>query len=95
MNAPFSPDKMKPNLSAMARSVTTRDELVQFIRAMHLESEADPECWDNNRLTIFLEALSAWTDDMDGYFKNTGQSAPDGPSWGLFAQMLMAATVYE
>ncbi|WP_442857041.1 DUF7660 family protein [Arthrobacter sp. YN] len=55
----------------------------------------DPEGWENADLESFLEAMSAWTRDMDGYFMNRGEPVPDVPSWQLFAQMLLAAKIYE
>jgi hypothetical protein len=42
----------------------------------------------------YLEALSAWTNDLPGWFANEGQPVPE-PSWALFATILKAALVYE
>ena len=43
---------------------------------------------ENLDLGSFLEAMHAWTEDM-------GDRVPSQPSWRTFAEMLMAATVYE
>jgi hypothetical protein len=51
--------------------------------------------WPNNNLLAFLEALSAWVRDMDGYYLNRGLPVPNRPQWSTFAHMLMAATMYE
>jgi hypothetical protein len=32
---------------------------------------------------------------MENYYVNTGQPVPDPPSWRTFADMLMAARIYE
>lgn len=61
------------------------------------EAAESPESsnWENITLPQFLEALAAWTDGMDGYFRNQGMAEPEQPSWWLIAQMLTAATIYE
>ena len=45
-----------------------------------------PYDWDNLTLDRYLEALSAWTDGMDGYRRNRGEPMPEQPSWILIAQ---------
>jgi hypothetical protein len=44
--------------------------------------------WENANLGEFLEALKSWSEDM-------GDRIPENPSWQIFAQMLMAAKIYE
>ncbi|BCW35138.1 hypothetical protein StoSoilA2_11940 [Arthrobacter sp. StoSoilA2] len=78
---------LDPNLS--------RQDLADFIDQFRLSLRQDPGSWENGDLESFLEALSAWTRDMDGYFANLGEPVPDVPSWRLIAQMLLAARVYE
>jgi hypothetical protein len=39
--------------------------------------------------------LAAWIADSPGYFKNRGEPVPTQPTWGLVAQMLYAAHLYE
>jgi len=77
----------------MARKITSRVELISLIREL---SSEDSSAWDNSDLSSFLEALSGWIGDCDGYYQNTGSDlAPDSPSWQLFADALLAAKIYE
>ncbi|MFJ3226966.1 hypothetical protein ACIPJS_26990 [Streptomyces sp. NPDC086783] len=46
-------------------------------------------------LSSFLEALAAWVDDADGWYRNTGRELPPGGDWTFFARALQAATAYE
>ncbi|MFG3149792.1 hypothetical protein [Streptomyces sp. NPDC048243] len=75
--------------------VRTRADLVSYIRKLSQEAEATSDSWENQTLDRYLEALSAWTHDMDGYFNNQGQPVPDQPGWSLIADMLRAACFYE
>jgi hypothetical protein len=75
--------------------VNDRLDLAAFILRLRADLLSDPDVWENPTLERFLEALSAWTQDMDGYFENRGEVTPSEPSWRLVADMLLAARMYE
>ena len=75
--------------------VQTRSDLARFIRELLDEFEEKPSWWENVEVDTYLDALSRWTADMEGYFHNQGQSEPPQPTWSLVARMLSAATMYE
>jgi hypothetical protein len=51
---------------------------------------------ENNDLQSFLEALIAYTENVDGYYKNWNiQVDADTASWRLFADILCGARVHE
>ena len=72
----------------------SRKEFVSFLQEMVKERESGAE-WDNNDLTSFLEALSGWIQDMDGYYKNVEGQQPEEPNWKVFADALNAAKIYD
>ncbi len=76
-------------------SISTREDLVVFIERLRTDLEAEPSSWENTDLGRFLDALSGWTADLDGYFENRGERVPEAPSWRLVGQMLLAARHYE
>ncbi len=82
-------------MSEEGPTVRSRQDLAAFIRSMRTELLERSVTWENDDLPSFLEALSAWTDDMDGYYANRGKPVPEQPSWNTFAEMLTAARVYE
>ncbi len=71
--------------------VTSRANLVEFVRKLSDRVDSCP----NHTLPNFLEALSAWLADSDGYYRYRGEPVPDQPSWQLIASALDAATIYE
>jgi len=73
--------------------VHERTELAEFVRELAAEVRSGE--FENATLESFLEALSGWIEDMDGYFSNIGENTPAQPDWRLVAMMLRAATVYE
>jgi hypothetical protein len=62
--------------------------------AARLASEArDGASWQNDVLHIYLEALSAWLADSDGYYANQHRVPPSN-AWEVVNDALQAATIY-
>lgn len=79
-----------------ANPVNTRDELIGYFFELLDDHDAIGDQWENKDIYSFLQAMAAWLDDCDGYYRNIGQSVDVGkPSWQIFAYALAAATVYE
>ena len=76
-------------------AIKSRQDLVDFIRALLNDYEHDPDNWENRDIAAYFGALAGWVEDMDGYYHNIGQAVPETPSWKLFGEMLMAAKYYE
>lgn len=82
-------------IDQLAGTVRSRKDFVAFVRSLHTELTERPTEWPNSELPAFLEALAAWAEDMDGYFRNRGEPLPDPPGWKTFAAILSAARLYE
>ncbi|MBL0888727.1 DUF7660 family protein [Myceligenerans indicum] len=95
--APPQPWHPHPNPAAtpLLDSPRTRDELASFIDDLASTSATTPDAWENATLPDYLDALAAWTRDLDGYYLGNGEPVPETPSWNLIARMLHAATTYE
>ena len=77
-------------------TISYHTELATFIKKLRQNLIDDSNSWENINLSDFLDALASWTEDMDGYYKNTDQvERLDQPDWKTFAEMLMAARIYE
>ncbi len=83
------------NLHEQATTVRTRDDFVAFVCALLNDLKSGDTPWENATLERFVEALAAWSTDMDGYYANRGEKLPEQPSWRIVAEMLLAATMYE
>jgi hypothetical protein len=76
-------------------SVTSAETLAEFILALKLDWELNEPEWENRELPVFLEAASAWVEDMDGYYTNQGKELNKENKWRVFADILYAAKMYE
>ena len=75
-------------------SVRTRRDFIVLLRT--ILDEENFSSWKNKRTHCFLEALSAWLDDADWFYANSGEATkPDQISWQLLADAIQAALVYE
>ncbi|MGH3090515.1 MAG: DUF7660 family protein [Rubrobacteraceae bacterium] len=73
----------------------SREDFASFVRDLLRDLEERPESWENRDLAAFLDAVAAWTEDMDGYYQNSGEQTPEQPEWRTVARILMAARMYE
>lgn len=76
--------------------VTDRQTFIQFLDLLRKDFLDNPENWENKTLPDFLEALSACTADIQGYYENMKQNVnADEPNWSTFADIFKGATIYE
>lgn len=83
------------DLKKKVDTVTSRDDFAAFVDALRNDLNMHPDDWENPTLDRFLEALSAWVRDSEGYYKGNNLPAPESPSWKNFAEMMLAAKYYE
>lgn len=76
-------------------AIQTRADFVAFARALNNDLRNNPQSWNNKELEQYIEALASWAEDMDGYYLNNGEPAPEKPDWKMVANMLLAAKMYE
>jgi hypothetical protein len=87
--------RIKVNLRRRVDGIANREDFITFVRELLRVLESDPESWESRDLDSFLEALAAWTEDMDGYYRNVGRQIPKQPTWQTFGEILAAAKMYE
>jgi hypothetical protein len=73
--------------------IESKEALISLIQKL---SSEDSGAWENISTTDFLEALAAWLESADGFYRNFNlETRSEKPSWQLFADALRAATIYE
>lgn len=83
------------NLKHEVDAVSSRDDFVKFVDMLRGDLSLHRAEWQNATLDDFLEALSAWVQDMDGYYLNNQLPIPTSPDWKNVAEMMLAAKYYE
>lgn len=76
--------------------VTDRQTFIKFIEVLRKDFLNNPENWRNNTLPDFLYALSAYTEDIQGYYDNMKRNVnADKADWSIFADIFQGARIYE
>lgn len=76
--------------------VLDRKTFITFIDLLRKDSLDHPETWENVTLPDYLNAMSAYANDIQGYYKNTNQNInADNPNWSTFADIVRGASIYE
>jgi hypothetical protein len=79
----------------MNNQVKNKSDFLNIIDSLIQSLKDNPSGWENNTLESYLEAIKAWTEDMDGYYANNNLEAPTNINWQVFSDILSAAKVYE
>lgn len=76
--------------------IADRQTFIRFLdllRKDFLENRAE---WQNKSIDDFLEAMTRYTEDIQGYYDNTNQNIDaNKPSWEIFADILKGSKIYE
>lgn len=83
------------DLREQVEKIHTHDDLMFFIHDLVRDLRTCPERWENTSLEAYLTAIAAWVQDMDGYYRNRGESIPEQPTWKHVGEILLAARIYE
>lgn len=76
--------------------VSDRQTFVKFLSLLRQDLLENPENWENKTIPDFLEALSSYAEDIQGYYNNMKQDVnADKPNWQTFADIFKGATMYE
>ncbi|HWW38554.1 DUF7660 family protein [Pedobacter sp.] len=79
----------------VVNSIKTKADFISFIHFLLEDLKSNSEDWENKTLPEYLKAIASWTDDMDGYYINNNLPIPDNVDWKVFADILLAAKMYE
>ncbi|MBI6550528.1 DUF7660 family protein [Xenorhabdus lircayensis] len=77
------------------KEIKTREDFIEFLETLSSNARNNLNEWENKDLPSYLEAMSSWIEDMDGYYVNQKLSVPENINWTFIADILMAARVYE
>ena len=76
--------------------VTDRQTFIKFLDLLRQDYLNNPDSWENKTLPDFLESLSNYAEDIQGYYDNMKQDVnADHPNWQTFADIFKGATLYE
>jgi hypothetical protein len=88
-------EKTEMRLAQLVANVKSKNDLSAFVVALRDDLRMNPDEWENLSLDEFLSAMADWVEAMEQYYRNTGRSMPESPTWQMFADILYASKIYE
>ena len=74
----------------------TFNRFLKLLMADFVRNGDNEQKWENNRLDLYLEAMTRYSQEIEGYYRNVEPSQDaQNPSLKLFADIMRGATVYE
>lgn len=77
------------------QAINSKEAFVSFVESLVSDLKNNPDGWANKTLSEYLESIAHWTEDMNGYYQNNGLPVPENIDWKVFANILIAAKMYE
>jgi hypothetical protein len=79
--------------------VTDRQSFVKFLELLSEDLRGNKSEWQNKTLEDFIEAMSRYAEDIQGFYDNTRKSGEvtnaDVASWQTFSDIFKGARIYE
>ena len=83
------------DFTTIIKNINDKKDFLEFMQLLINDLKTNSHEWENESLESFLEAIMHWTEDMEGYYQNTNQPIPNNINWKVFADILIAAKMYE
>lgn len=72
------------------------DEFILFVEKLKKDYLDNKENWENNSIDLYLDAIVAYSRDIQGFYNNTNQKIDiKEVDWKVFADVLKGAKIYE
>lgn len=73
-----------------------RKEFINFVKNLRVDFIKNNAQWENKTIEDYLESMSAYVEDIDGYYKSTNQEVNlEKIDWEIFADILKGSSIYE
>ena len=82
-------------VSELIEQVRTREDFVRFLHKLEEDSHINMDEWENKDIPSYLDSVSSWVEDMDGYYENMNIEPPKNVAWRFLATLFYVGKIYE
>ena len=84
------------DLEESTQSINSKEEFALFLERLRIDYQTNEDEWENTSLPEYFHGMIGFCMQADNYYQNIGVDFDcEQPSWRLFADILLAARVYE
>lgn len=82
-------------VNEMIENVKSKEDFISFINKLSEDNQINNDEWENEDILSYLEGISSWVEDMDGYYKNMKLDVPTNVDWKFIATLFYVGKIYE
>lgn len=82
-------------INEMIENVKSKEDFISFINRLSKDNQINNDEWENKDILSYLEGVSSWVEDMDGYYKNMKLDVPINIDWRFIATLFYVGKIYE
>ncbi len=82
-------------VNEMIENVKSKEDFISFINMLSEDNQINNDEWENKDILSYLEGISSWVEDMDGYYKNMKLDVPTNVDWKFIATLFYVGKIYE
>ena len=86
---------MNKIINEQLNKITTREDLYDFLKILIDDPRTKNGKWFNSELESYLEGISGFVNDLEGYYKNRNEEYPKDINYKLIAEILLSGLYYE
>lgn len=79
----------------MIENVKSKQDFISFINRLSNDNQINNDEWENKDILSYLEGVSSWVEDMDGYYKYMKLDVPTNIDWRFIATLFYVGKIYE
>lgn len=76
-------------------NIKNKDDFVHFIHMLQEDNQVRNHEWENKDISSYLESISSWVQDMEGYYDNMKLDMPAHIDWKFAAMLFYVGKIYE
>lgn len=91
-----SSNTIEAQIHALRQRVDSKEEFLELLDLLGRDARSNLKEWENDTVERYIEAMLAWATSMENYYRGRALDIDTSkPSWRIFADLLLAARVYE
>ena len=82
-------------VNELIEDIKNKEDFISFINKLSNDNQINNDEWENKDILSYLEGVTSWVEDMDGYYKNMKLDVPTDIDWKFIATLFYVGKIYE
>ena len=82
-------------MDEILRNIASKEDFIYFMEKLKEDNQRNEKEWENKEIYLYLDSISSWVEDMDGYYLNMKINMPTNIDWQFIATLFYVGKIYE